>query len=75
MTHTGGKTFAAYLHTASANEIADLRLGKKTDELYAHAEKLHKQVDRYAYGPPQVRFGAIEPDPMPCLCTLVTSRQ
>ena len=29
---------------------------KKTEQLYADAEKLHKQLDRYAYGPPQVRF-------------------
>jgi len=56
ITHTGGKTFAAYLHRASAHEIADLRLGKKADELYAQAEKLHRQLDRYAYGPPPVRF-------------------
>ena len=41
---------------ASAHEIAELRLGKKTEQLYAQAEKLHKQLDRYAYGPPQVRF-------------------
>jgi ParB/RepB/Spo0J family partition protein len=50
------KVFAAYLTTVSANEIADLRLGKKTDQLYAEAEKLHKQLDRHAYGPPTVRF-------------------
>jgi hypothetical protein len=50
------KVFAAYLHIAGAHEIAELRLGKKTDALYAQAEKLHKQLDRYAYGPPQVRF-------------------
>jgi c-di-AMP phosphodiesterase-like protein len=48
MSCTGSKTFAAYLHSAGSQEIADLRLGKKTDELYAHAEKLHKQIDRYA---------------------------
>ena len=48
--------FAAYLHSVSAHEIAELRLGKKTEQLYADAEKLHKQLDRYAYGPPQVRF-------------------
>ena len=48
--------FAAYLHSASAHEIAELRLGKKTEQLYAQAEKLHKQLDRYAYGPPQIRF-------------------
>ena len=57
LTHAGDKTvFAAYLHSASAHEIADLRLGKKTERLYASAEKLHKQLDRYAYGPPEVRF-------------------
>ena len=57
LTHSGdGKVFAAYLHSASAHEIAELRLGKKTEQLYEEAEKLHKQVDRYAYGPPQVRF-------------------
>lgn len=56
MTHTGGKTFAAYLHSASAHEIANLRLGKKTEQLYAQAEGLHRQLDRYAYGPPPVRF-------------------
>src|SRR4051812_31836601 len=55
--HAGDRTvFAAYLHSASAQEIAELRLGKKTEALYAQAEKLHKQLDRYAYGPPPVRF-------------------
>src|SRR4051794_29867957 len=39
-----------------AHEIAELRLGKKTEQLYEQAEKLHRQLDRYAYGPPQVRF-------------------
>ncbi|HEX5922403.1 MAG TPA: hypothetical protein VFY45_01135, partial [Baekduia sp.] len=57
LTHSGdGKVFAAYLHSASSPEIAELRLGKKTEQLYEQAEKLHKQLDRYAYGPPQVRF-------------------
>src|SRR3954468_12149412 len=57
LTHAGnGKVFAAYLHSVSAHEIAELRLGKKTEQLYADAEKLHKQLDRYAYGPPQIRF-------------------
>jgi hypothetical protein len=57
LSHAGnGKVFAAYLHSASAHEIAELRLGKKTERLYAHAEKLHRQLDRYAYGPSQVRF-------------------
>jgi hypothetical protein len=57
LTHAGNSTvFAAYLHTAGAHEITELRLGKKTEQIYAQAEKLHKQLDRYAYGPPQVRF-------------------
>jgi ParB/RepB/Spo0J family partition protein len=54
--HGNGKVFAAYLDTASAHEIAALRLGKKTDALYAEADKLQRQLDRYAYGPPPVRF-------------------
>ena len=53
LNHNGNKkVFAAYLHSATAREIADLRLGKKTEQLYTDAEKLHKQLDRYAYGPP-----------------------
>jgi hypothetical protein len=57
LTHAGdNKVFAAYLHSASAHEIAALRLGKKTEQRYAEAEKLHRQLDRYAYGPPRVRF-------------------
>src|SRR5215207_2968705 len=57
LSHAGNsKVFAAYLHSASSHEIAELRLGKKTEQLYADAEKLHRQLDRYACGPPQVRF-------------------
>ena len=56
MRETGEMTFAAYLDSASSHTIAELRLGKKTEQLYAEAEKLHRQLDRYAYGPPQVRF-------------------
>jgi hypothetical protein len=57
LSHAGNsKVFAASLHSASAHEIAELRLGKKTEQLYAQAEKLQTQLDRYAYGPPQVRF-------------------
>src|SRR5215207_1916269 len=63
LTHGGNaKVFAAYLHSASAHEIAELRLGKKTERLYTDAEKLHKQLDRYAYGPPQVRFSDADVD-------------
>jgi ParB/RepB/Spo0J family partition protein len=57
LTHSGdSKVFVAYLHSASSREIGELRLGKKTEQLYEQAEKLHKQLDRYAYGPPQIRF-------------------
>jgi ParB/RepB/Spo0J family partition protein len=56
LTHGDRKVFAAHLSTVGSREIAELRLGKKTDELYAEAEKLHKQLDRHAYGAPTVRF-------------------
>jgi ParB/RepB/Spo0J family partition protein len=52
----GSKVFAAYLNTISPHEITRLRLGKKTEAAYREAEKLHKQHDRYAYGPPTIRF-------------------
>ncbi len=50
------KAFAAYLNTISPHEIRRLRLGKKTEAAYKQAEKLHRQHDRYAYGPPTIRF-------------------
>jgi len=63
LSHAGNsKVFAAYLHSTSTHEIVDLRLGKKTEQLYANAEKLHRQLDRYAYGPPQVRFNDADVD-------------
>src|SRR3954449_12703048 len=63
LSHTGDKNvFAAYLHSTGAHEIAELRLGKKTEQLYAEAEKLHKQLDRHSYGPPPVRFSEQDVD-------------
>jgi hypothetical protein len=59
---SGDKTFAAYLQSASSHEIAELRLGKKTEALYAEVEKLDRQLDRYAYGPPPIRFTAADVD-------------
>jgi hypothetical protein len=56
MRESGEKTFAAYLDSVTSHAIAELRLGKKTEQLYEQAEKLHRQLDRYAYGPPRVRF-------------------
>jgi ParB/RepB/Spo0J family partition protein len=52
----GKDTFGAYLNTVHPNDLKSLRLGKKTDALVAEAEKLHKQVDQYAFGPPTIRF-------------------
>jgi hypothetical protein len=51
LNHIGDrKVFAAYLHSASSREIAELRLGNRTEQLYEQAEMLHRQLDRYAYG-------------------------
>src|SRR3954465_12878444 len=57
-----GDVLAAHLHTAGAHEIAALRLGKKTEQLYTECERLHRQLDRYAYGPPPVRFAEEDVD-------------
>ena len=47
LTHaSSSKVFAAYLHSTTAQEIVELRLGKKTEQLYAQAERLHNQRDR-----------------------------
>src|SRR5215207_4319012 len=63
LTHASDdKVFAAYLHAASTHEITELRLGKKTEQLYAEAEQLHRRLDRYAYGPPPVRFSEQDVD-------------
>ena len=60
--HSQSKVFAAYLNQLHPREVEELRLGKKTAELLAEAEKLHKQVSEYAYGPPTIRFGELEID-------------
>jgi ParB/RepB/Spo0J family partition protein len=51
------KAFAAHLDTLSGHENGELRLGKKIDELLKEALQLHKQLDRYSYGLPTIRFG------------------
>ncbi len=53
---SGTKIFAAHLGTIRSNEIAELRLGKKADAHYERIAALHKQLDRHAYGSPEVRF-------------------
>ena len=59
---TGTKVFVARLDVIDNYDIAELKLGKKATELYAKAIELHKQLDRYAYGGPLVRFSDEEVD-------------
>lgn len=55
--------FAASLTgTLRPDQVAELRLGKTTAALYAEASTLHEQLDRYAYGPPAVRFTQADVD-------------
>jgi ParB/RepB/Spo0J family partition protein len=50
------KVFAAHVTQLDGYEIADLRLGKKTEAMLDEAATLHKQLDRYSYSAPTVRF-------------------
>ena len=50
------KVFAAYLHQLPSGAVDELRLGKKASEQLAEAEKLRRQINQYAYGPPPIRF-------------------
>ena len=58
----GSKVFVAHLNVVDDYDIAALMLGKKATELYEKATELHKQLDRYAYGGPRVRFSGEEVD-------------
>ena len=63
LSHRPGALFAALAGgTLYEDQIAELKLGKKTTALYAEAKTLHGQLDRYAYGPPPVRIGDTEID-------------
>ncbi|MCA1677928.1 MAG: hypothetical protein LC777_02740 [Actinobacteria bacterium] len=55
-------TFGEYLNQVHHGDLKALRLGKKTEAAVAEAEQLHKQVDRYAYGPPPIRFSEADVD-------------
>jgi ParB/RepB/Spo0J family partition protein len=59
------KVFAAYLHQFPAGAVDELRLGKKAAEQLAEAEKLHRQINQYAYGPPPIRFTEEDVDQAP----------
>jgi ParB/RepB/Spo0J family partition protein len=56
------KVFAAYLHQLPSGAVDELRLGKKANEQVAEAEKLHRQINQYAYGPPPIRFSEQDVD-------------
>lgn len=58
----GSGVFAAHLATLGHQDIAELRLGKKVQAQYEEAEALHRKADRYAYGPPTIRFTEPEVD-------------
>jgi len=62
LTDTGKDVFAAYLNQVYHDDLKALRLGKKADAAVAEAEQLHKQLDRYAYGPPTIRFSEADVD-------------
>jgi hypothetical protein len=55
-------TFGEYLNQLHHGDVKALRLGKKTEAAIAQAEQLHKQLDRYAYGPPAIRFSEQDVD-------------
>jgi hypothetical protein len=48
--------FAEHLGHIDSYQIAQLRLGKKTEQLLEEATALHKQLDRYACSAPTIRF-------------------
>jgi ParB/RepB/Spo0J family partition protein len=52
----GPGVFAAHLTQVDSYELAQLRLGKRTEALVEEAAALYKQLDRYAYGAPPFRF-------------------
>ena len=54
--------FAAHLSRLDSHELPALKLGKKTEQLLEEATRLHKQIDRYAYGAPPIRFGEQDVD-------------
>ena len=56
------QVWAAYLNSTHAAQLTELRLGKKSDALLAEAEQLHRKLDRYAYGPPTIRFSEADVD-------------
>jgi hypothetical protein len=51
-----GQVWAAYLTSTHGERLSELRLGKKSGALLAEAEQLRRKLDRYAYGPPAIRF-------------------
>jgi len=60
--HGARGVFAAHLLQLDSYEIGELKLGKKTEQLLDEATQLYRQIDRYAYGHPAIRFSDQEVD-------------
>jgi ParB/RepB/Spo0J family partition protein len=56
------KTFAAFLTYLNGYEVQALKLGKKAAAQLEEMIALHKQINRYSYSGPQIRFGELEID-------------
>lgn len=54
--------FAAPLRDVPLHARQGLELGEETEALIQEATELHKKLDRYAYGPPRMRFTEAEVD-------------
>ena len=44
------------MDSVGAPEVTEMRLGKRTEEHLAEAEKPHRQAAPYAHSPPPIRF-------------------
>lgn len=62
LAETDGKTFVGYLTHVNAGEVEQLRLGKRAATQLAEIEQLHKQINRYSYGPAPIRFNESDVD-------------
>jgi hypothetical protein len=57
-----GHAWAAYLTTTHPHDVDELKLGKQMTAMLTEAEQLHAKLDRYAYGPPPIRFTEADVD-------------
>jgi hypothetical protein len=57
-----GHAWAAYLTTTHPHDVDELKLGRQMTAMLTEAEQLHAKLDRYAYGPPPIRFTEADVD-------------